>query len=210
MSDGPGIVLLLAAGQSRRFGSDKRLHALNDGEALAVQTARAYLSAGLAVLPVIRPEDADGLGALFIEAGTLPPVESARASSGMGYSLADAADYLLSSDIADSPVIRGAKSAGILIALADMPFVQPDTIKALATHGDGAFNIVAPQRSNTDDGRPAQMGHPVRFPWALLAELSKLTGDTGARSLFARFPERLLTLSTEDDGVALDVDYPPA
>lgn len=209
MSAASALVLLLAAGQSRRFGSDKRLHALNDGEPLAIQTARIYLSSGLPVLPVIRPEDSSHLGSLFVEAGTLTPIESKHAHRGMGCSLADSASYLLSRMDSTSPAIRDAQVAGVLIALADMPFVRRETVAAIAAHGDGAFNIVVPELISAAPDEPVRRGHPVRLPWALLPELQQLSGDIGARSLFAQHPERLLAWPTEDTGVVRDIDYPP-
>lgn len=202
MSPSPVMVLLLAAGQSRRFGSDKRLFALNNGEPLAIQTARAYLSAGLPVTPVIRPEDTDDLGELFIAAGTEKPIASARAEMGMGYSLADAADCLIATSDHDS-------AAALLIALADMPYVRATTLEALAELGERSFNIVVPELQSADAGNQPRVGHPVRFPWSMLDELRQLSGDTGARSLFARHAQRLLKMPTDDPGVLQDIDYLP-
>ncbi|MCR9277399.1 MAG: nucleotidyltransferase family protein [Pseudomonadaceae bacterium] len=203
-------MLLLAAGQSRRFGSDKRLYALNDGDPLAVQSACLYLDLGLPVVPVIRPEDEKILGARLKAAGCQQPVLSDRAVQGMGYSLADGAAYLRSLAGTGSPLVERGRSQGILVALADMPYLKAKTIEALASIGDGTDNIVAPELSASDASRSSQLGNPVRFPWALLDELASLTGDKGARSLLTKHAQKLLSVATTDTGVIRDIDYPPA
>ena len=73
--------------------------------------------------------------------------------------------------------LRAAPDAdGWLIALADMPFVRPETIRAvLAALAKGAA-IAAPSYRG-------ERGHPVGFARAFYEELSTLKGDAGAREL---------------------------
>ncbi|WP_374503404.1 NTP transferase domain-containing protein, partial [Zoogloea sp.] len=83
---GPIIGLLLAAGQGRRFGSDKLLHPLDDGTPMAVRAARSLKAACPRSIAVLRPEQTV-LAGLLAEEG-LQPVFSAAARGGMGHSLA--------------------------------------------------------------------------------------------------------------------------
>lgn len=99
---------------------------------------------------------------------------------------------------------------GALIALADMPRLRADHIRALA----GAFGtaqgqaIIAP----TSGGR---RGNPVIWPRDLLAGLATVTGDQGGRVLLDRHAGRLHLVpldGTADGGagVLFDVDTPDA
>ena len=64
-----GIVgILLAAGRSRRFGSDKRLQPLADGRPMVLTAARNLVAACPRSLVVIRPDDT-ALAGLLAEAG---------------------------------------------------------------------------------------------------------------------------------------------
>src|SRR5574337_1749128 len=81
--------ILLAAGQGTRFGGDKLLATLPDGEALALAAAR-HLREGLGpdalLLAVLRPEQVE-LAGLLSTAG-YQPVVRAEARAGMGRSIA--------------------------------------------------------------------------------------------------------------------------
>lgn len=87
---------------------------------------------------------------------------------------------------------------GWLIALADMPFILPETFTAVANSLD--TNIIA---------RPVyqqQAGHPVGFGADFRSELMSLHGDNGARSLFQRVSP--LMIPVNDAGVLRDIDKP--
>ena len=87
---------------------------------------------------------------------------------------------------------------GWLIALADMPFIQPKTFTTVAN--SLASNVIA---------RPVyqqQAGHPVGFGADFRSELMALQGDNGARSLFQRCTP--LMIPVNDAGVLRDIDKP--
>ena len=111
--------ILLAAGQSHRFGhSNKLLQPLSNGTPLITQAVRTMLTA-LDTVVVIVPPAADALAnALKNEAVqiTINP----EAEDGMGKSLA-------------CGVTATIEANGWIIGLADMPWIQPSTISRIMT-----------------------------------------------------------------------------
>ncbi|MCG6967259.1 MAG: nucleotidyltransferase family protein [Chromatiaceae bacterium] len=180
-----GVVgVLLAAGAARRFGAAKLLHPLPGGEAIGITAARALIAALPDVVAVIRPGDQalhgglDGLG--------LRVIENPRAAEGIGTSIA--------AGVAAAP-----QASGWLIALADMPFIRPATVAALADALRGGASIVAPQHAG-------RRGHPVGFAARWREDLCTLDGDRGARGLITAYAAALTLLPTDDPGVLRDVD----
>jgi molybdenum cofactor cytidylyltransferase len=86
----------------------------------------------------------------------------------------------------------------LIIALADMPFVQVSTFNqvcaALREH-----EIVVP----TFQG---QRGHPVGFQRQYFSELAELDGDSGGRSILKRHADKVFELPVDDPGVLYDID----
>lgn len=178
--------ILLAAGAGTRFGADKLLHPVADGVPLAVAAARtlaAVLPGSLAVVRPGAPELARWLAAQGLEVVVNP-----RAGQGMGASLARG-------------VAAAREADGWVIALADMPWVQADTVAAVA----GALAAGAVLAAPLYRGR---RGHPVGIGREFLDELLALRGDAGARALLRREAGRLRELATADPGAVWDVDRP--
>jgi len=180
-----GIVgILLAAGAGRRFGSEKLLHPLASGGLMGMEAARNLITAIPGSLAVIRPGDQD-LADRFAALG-LRVVENPEAVRGMGLSLA-------------AGVTAAADAAGWLVALADMPWIRPQTIVSLTNELRQGASLVAP----VHQGR---RGHPVGFNRKWRSRLQALTGDQGARALLADHNSELTLQATADPGVLLDVD----
>jgi len=178
--------ILLAAGSARRFGAPKLLHALHDGLPVAAVAAQSLVQVLPNTLAVVKPGD-HALIKVFTELG-LHIVENPLADEGMGTSLATGINATAMAD-------------GWLIALADMPWIQPTTISALVDRLENRASMVAP----VFEGR---RGHPAGFSSRWLQPLRDLRGDKGARDLIAQNPDALELLTTEDAGVLRDVDYP--
>jgi molybdenum cofactor cytidylyltransferase len=182
-----GIVgVLLAAGSARRFGAQKLLAALPDGEPVGLRAARNLLAAVPDVLAVVRPGD-QALTRVLADTGLRIAVNE-RSASGIGNSIAAGVS---ASDDAD----------GWLIALADMPWIGTDTIRAVAEALLGGAALAAPMY----EGR---RGHPVGFSSCWQQRLLSLTGDAGARSLIQEAHPKAQLLPTRDPGVLMDVDRP--
>lgn len=184
---GPVVGILLAAGASRRFGADKLNHVLPDGGTVAERACRALRAGTDAVLAVLRPgceELARRLRAEGAEVSFCP-----QAERGMGASLAFGVRALPED------------AAGCLVALADMPWIDASVVRGVAD----ALRLGAPLAAPFYRGA---RGHPVGFSSALLAELSVLDGDRGARSVIEAHLDRLCRVDTDCVGVVRDIDRP--
>ncbi len=178
--------ILLAAGSSLRFGSNKLLHPLADGTPLVVAALRKLRPAVDHVVVVARPGDAELARVLANEAAQLIPCP--EAARGMGASLACG--------------VRATPDAqGWLIALGDMPWTPSAIVARLAARLRSGAALVAPEH----DGR---RGHPVGFSQEFFPALSRLDGDAGARAILGAHAARLELLPTDDPGVLCDIDRP--
>ena len=185
------VGILLAAGGSVRFGSDKLieplLQAAGDcaaGTPIGVAACRHLGAAVSATVAVVRPSDTV-LATMLRDAGARV-VECARAEEGMGVSLACG--------------VQAAPDADAwLIALADMPWIRLSTINLLASALAAGADIVAPSYHG-------ERGHPVGFARRHYGALAATTGDEGARAVLLANRATLHLVSTDDPGVVRDVD----
>ena len=104
-------------------------------------------------------------------------------SAGMGDSIAAA-------------VAASGAADGWLVVLGDMPFIRASSIEQIAASVDG---ISVPVHAG-------QYGHPVAFGQALGPGLMALTGDRGAKPLFAQ--ATVWEVPVDDPGVLWDVAVP--
>jgi molybdenum cofactor cytidylyltransferase len=184
------VGILLAAGRGTRFGGDKLVaplphasHGVPAGTPLGVAAAMHLVEALPDSVAVVRP--GDRLTEALRRAGARI-VECANADDGMGTSLA--------CGVAATP-----GAGGWIIALADMPWIAPATIRAVASAIRDGADIVAPVHRG-------ERGHPVAFAARHGGVLCALTGDAGARSLLAAHAAAVTLLDVDDDGVVRDVD----
>lgn len=178
--------ILLAAGYSRRFGSNKLLHPLANQAPMALVAARHLKAAVDKLLIVTRPASETLIELLQREQFSVVTCE--EAATGMGASLA-------------CGIKASANAEAWLIALADMPFIQIQTIEKLADLLRQGAAIVAPQYRG-------QRGHPVGFHQQFYQPLSQLQGEQGARLLLQRYHNQLTLLTCEDQGTVWDIDVP--
>ena len=185
------VGILLAAGFSRRFGSaDKLLQRLPDGRPLALASAENLIKSIPVSIAVLRPEN-KSLAELMLNAG-LRVVFCSENDQEMADSLATAIRFSANFEAA---------SNGFVVALADMPFIQAETILSVANKVADGASIVIPTYQN-------QRGHPVGFSAKFRGDLENLQGDEGARSIIKRYSEELELLPTDDAGIWVDIDTP--
>ena len=178
--------ILLAAGKSARFGSNKLLHPVSDNKPMLLVSAEKLAS----VLPgsiVVINEQLISFTAQLEQMG-LRVVLNEQAEQGMGSSIA-------------SGVGASQDASGWLIMLADMPDLKTETIKLLAGKLEhGTNNIIAPIYNK-------QRGHPVGFEQCYKNELLALNKDIGARQIIIKHQSQLQLVAVNDAGVIMDVDH---
>lgn len=180
------VGLLLAAGRGHRFGSDKLMHCLPDGDPLVVASARRLAAVTDRTVALVRPQHAalhDALTKLGIEC-----VEVAEADAGIGNTLA-------------AGVRATSLAAGWMVALGDMPCVHHDTMREVALALRAGASIVAPFH----DG---QRGHPVGFSQQWYEVLQGLQGDEGARHILRAQTATITRIDVDDSACLFDVDVP--
>ena len=178
--------ILLAAGSSRRFSSDKLLAPLQDGTPMAARVATTLVAASIDVVAVVRPHASQLTEALT--ACGARTICCPDADEGMGTSLAWG-------------VAAAAHWNGWLIALADMPFVAESTVRAIVAAVANGAVLAAPRYRG-------QRGHPVGFGAEFRASLLALRGDRGGRDLVMAAGDRLHLVDCDDAGVLTDIDRP--
>lgn len=177
--------LLLAAGRSRRFGADK-LAALLDGEPIARRSYGALAAAGVAGPMVVTSDLAAG-AALFGPQARLV--------------INPAPEEGLSSSLRLGLMAIGPEADAIVVALADMPLVQAETIARLAA-------AIQPEDYAAVPVLDGQWGNPVALGREAIAAAMHLTGDRGARGLLTAAAARVRIVATQDRGVLQDIDTP--
>ena len=177
--------LLLAAGKSTRFGSNKLLHLLDNGKTIVQQAAETIIQACPDSIAVINNNTTPQLVEILSSSG-LTIIKNHQAENGMGSSIACAVKAL-------------SKPDACLIALADMPFIKPATIKIMLQRVQYTKYIIAPQYKE-------QRGHPVLFSKHFFSELTRLNSELGAREVIKNNREYLILVDVDDTGIIRDVD----
>lgn len=194
--------VVLAAGKSIRFGGDKRL-APYDGEDTLLSRSIALAEPFCERLfVVIKPTDQEQVPRLLARwwghekvAHVLAP----DAHQGMGASLANAMAQLRGFENK-----QGRQFTGVLVALADMPYISSTSIaKVVVAHA--ADKIILPCYG---DGAERHWGHPVLFGRLWFDALCNLRGDHGGRSIIQRNANARVEVRVNDPGIVRDVDRP--
>ena len=174
--------LVLAAGLSRRMGAAK-LALPVDGVPMLARTLAAVREAGLPALLVTGGHEE----AVRAVAGDVPHVRAADHAEGLAESL--------------KAGLRAAPDAwaGALVVLGDMPFVQAETLRALATTLAAGADAVVPVQ---DERR----GNPAGFARSVWPSLMVLHGDRGARGLLDGLGA--IEVAVDDLGIHRDLDRP--
>ena len=185
--------LVLAAGRSDRFGSQKLVQPAG-GVPLVRRALDAALGSGPERVCLVVAPGADDVLASAGDALDDPRVTvetNPDPARGMGSSLRCGLD-----------VIAGSSDA-VMVFLADMPRVDASLASRVADlYRSGAARVAAP----LVEGRT---GHPVILHADLFPALARLEGDRGARSVVERNADRTALLEHVDPATQKDVDAPP-
>lgn len=178
-----GGALVLAAGLSRRFGSDKRQFLLDDKTPLLRRAVEIVLAANLSCRVCVRADDSAALA--LLQDLPVSIIECHSAEQGMGRTLAEGVAACQDWD-------------GLLVMLADMPWLRPQTLALL-------FAALTPD-AIVQPTCAEQPGNPVGFGRAFYPDLLALQGDQGGRALLQRYPHALRHLEVGDPAIHRDID----
>ena len=179
--------VLLAAGESKRFGQPKQLLDWK-GKPFVRQVAETALHAGLSPVVVVTGSNAEQVE----KAVTGLDVTIVRNENWQGGQSAS-----IAAGVKALPKNTGAS----IFLLADQPQIPVEILRALVeTHAQNLPAILAPLVLEE------KRANPVLFDRVAFPDLLQLTGDVGGRALFGKY--KVEYLPWHDEALLLDVDTP--
>jgi molybdenum cofactor cytidylyltransferase len=181
--------VLLAAGTSSRFGEDNKLLSTVDGDPLVRHAARTLLAASVAPVVVVVGHEADRV----IDALDGLDVDFVRND--------DYRDGQSTSVRAGIRTVTDRDADAAVVALGDMPFVDPGTVRTLvAAYEAGVGDALAAAHGG-------ERGNPVLFDRRFFDALTRVDGDVGGRRILLE-SDRSACVEVPDSGVRRDIDEP--
>ncbi len=180
-------ILLLAAGESRRYGGDKLLESIQ-GQPMykySLKHLEAFPECTRAV--VTRFADIEAAA----EVQGIMTVKNDHPEEGISRSLRLGLQKLLEIN----PAMRG-----VLCMVCDQPYVKTDTIERMFVHAAGVSSCIVCA------GNGERQGNPVWFGRDFFDELMALKGDVGGKQVVRRYPERVVVCAASVREL-MDIDY---
>ena len=181
------VIVLLAAGESRRFGDIKQLVEI-DGQPMVRRAARTALDQDVPVI-VVTGANAERVEAVLDDL-PLHIIRHAGWQDGMGSSLAAGIRCVEASF---------PQASAALLCLADQPLLGAVLFQTMLQRHEEA-----PERLLVTD-QDGVSGPPVLFPRDCFAALTSLSGSRGAHALIEREAARVERFASINGG---DVDTP--
>ena len=209
----PGI--LLGAGSSERFGSEKLLAYLPSGETLLERGLGIHLQSQiLPLIVVVSPS----LGKIIRQKTEIFAFSQLKIGKrfdtwhafsckwGDGRLIINEDFYKgMSSSIKKgvSCLTDEEKADGLVVSLADLPILSSETINFfIKKFLDERVGFLLPVFNDIT-------GHPVIVDFNRFKnDIVKLRGDVGLRSLLKKYPKAVKKIPWEDDSVIFDIDTP--
>lgn len=181
--------VVLAAGESRRYGDRNKLLQPRNGDPLVVHAVRTAVDSAVDGVTVVVGYQADAVRGALADFDVDVRTNSAY-EAGQSTSLACGVDAARE---------RGADA--IAVFLGDMPDVSVATVDRLVeTFAGTAHDALAPAA----DGK---RGNPVVFDSAHFDALADVDGDVGGREILLERADAI-AVETGDPGVLQDIDRP--
>ncbi|SDR42731.1 nucleotidyltransferase family protein [Natronobacterium texcoconense] len=182
--------VVLAGGTSDRFGDRNKLLASLEGAPLVAHAARTLLETDVDPVVVVVGYEADRVQEAVSEL-PVTTVSNPTYEAGQSTSVRSGVETLRERTTVDAAVI----------ALGDMPFVDPSTVDALVSaYASGAGDALAPAYES-------ERGNPVLFDRRFFDLLTAVEGDVGGRRILLEGDSSAL-VAVDDPGVCRDVDRP--
>ena len=182
--------VILAAGESTRFGQPKQLLDWK-GEPFARAVAKTALDAGLSPVLVVTGANAENVE-MVVKDLSVTILNNEEWRTGQASSIRTGVEWLSRR--------KEHQVGGAVFLLADQPQMTTSVIRALVeSHTEGLFPVIAPMVMD-------QRANPVLFDRVTFPDLLTLQGDVGGRAVFHKY--RVEYLPWHDDRLLLDVDTP--
>ena len=183
------VAVVTAAGSAERFGG-KKLLAPVDGEPLLDHTIRSLLEGGVTEVIVVVGTDARRELERDVNAmndSRVRPVENPDPSRGMFSSI--------------QVGVATANGDALVVLPGDMPYVRPDTVRAVIAKYRERPAIVSPRYKG-------KRGHPVVMPLSLRDEIATTAPTANLHEVIKHHQDERVDLDVDDAGVVRDVDTP--
>jgi len=182
--------VLLAAGQSRRMGTDNKLLALIDGKPMVRHVAETLLASNVDDVLTVTGHEADEVVKTMWDL-SIPSVQNPDFDKGLSTSLKLGFELLHN------------KFDGILVCLGDMPFVSQDQINQILEVFDpeNGRSIIVP----TQNGK---RGNPALISTQFWEEVRDISGDIGAKALISANDHVVHTVEIDSSSIFADIDTP--
>jgi molybdenum cofactor cytidylyltransferase len=181
--------IILAAGESARMGEIKQLLVWR-GKSLLEHAVDAARGAGIERIVVVYGAHVEKIRPEIIRLGT-DCIHNEDWKFGVGTSIRKGVAHVL----ATAPI-----TDGILIQLADQPRVTQEGLLAILLKGkQQSVTLVASEHGES-------LGVPALFSSAHFSELLALPDNAGAKSIFYRHLDKLITIKTAESNE--DIDTP--
>ena len=185
--------IVLAAGASSRMGQAKAALPLGTtGDTVLSRVVTTLLAAGLPSVAVVAGAHIDAVRA------AMPRSEPrARVVEHPGWAQGQLSSLLAGLAAVDDPQLEA-----ILVTLADVPLVRPESVAAI---------VHAWRQTRAPIVRPVdgeRHGHPVVFDRAVFDDLRRADPAVGAKAVFAAHASRRLDVPIKDEGAFVDIDTP--
>ena len=183
------VAVVTAAGSAERFGGKKLLTPI-DGEPLLDHTIDALLDGDVAEVIVVIGKDDRAELERDVNAMLDPrvrAVENPDPSRGMFSSIQEG--------------VAQAQGDAILIMPGDMPFVSPETVRAVIAAYERKPAIVSPRYRG-------KRGHPVALPAFLRDEIRAASPGATLHDVIHAHMDIRVDVDVDDPGINRDVDRP--
>ncbi len=181
--------IILAAGESSRFGTPKVLHNFK-GKPFLSRIVDSLRSSGIEEILLVLGYRAES----FIP--QLPAVKISQVVINHDYRQGQFSS--LQAGLRD----MDKESAGAILCLIDQPHLMPLTYCSVIQQAvENPGHIIIPSRN-------ARGGHPIFLPEWLFAEILSAIPRTTLRDLLKKYPKKTLRLEVGDDGLTEDIDTP--
>ncbi|MBL4665750.1 MAG: molybdopterin-binding/glycosyltransferase family 2 protein [Sneathiella sp.] len=182
--------ILLAAGQSRRMGTQNKLLALIDEKPMVRHVAETLLAANVDDILIVTGHEADDIVKSMWDL-SIRSVQNPKFEDGISTSVKLGFELLHE------------KFDGILICLGDMPFVSAEQLNLLidAFNPEDGGAIIVP----TQNGK---RGNPALISSQFWEEVREISGDIGAKALISANDHVVHTVEIDSSSIFADIDTP--